>query len=305
MKKIKLGNTGVQVPAMIIGCMRMNTLGHMEAEHFIKSAIDMGLNYFDHADIYGNGQCEEIFARAVHMSSSVREKLILQSKCGIRNGMYDFSKEYIMESVEGILRRLRTDYLDVLALHRPDALVDPVEVAEAVDILQRKGMIRYFGVSNHNSMQIQLIQKYLGTDICINQMQFGLAHCGMVKSGLNVNTEDENACDRDGDVMNFCRLNNITLQAWSPLQYGMFQGTFLGNDKFKELNKKIDELSEKYHVSGSAVVAAWIWRHPADLQVVSGTMKIQHLKEMAMGMDIPLTKKEWYELYIAGGCQLL
>ena len=197
MKKIKLGNTGMQVPAMVVGCMRMQSLEGAEAEYFIRSAIEMELNYFDHADIYGNGQCEEIFAKAVRMTPSMREQLILQSKCGIRDGMYDFSKEYIIRSVEGILRRLRTDYLDVLALHRPDALIDPVEVAEAVDILQKKGMIRYFGVSNHNAMQIQLIQKYLGTDICINQMQFGLAHCSMVKSGLNVNTENEYACDRD------------------------------------------------------------------------------------------------------------
>lgn len=305
MKKIKLGNTGMQVPAMVVGCMRMQSLEGVEAEYFIRSAIEMELNYFDHADIYGNGQCEEIFAKAVRMTPSMREQLILQSKCGIRDGMYDFSKEYIIRSVEGILRRLRTEYLDVLALHRPDALIDPVEVAEAVDILQKKGMIRYFGVSNHNAMQIQLIQKYLGTDICINQMQFGLAHCSMVKSGLNANTENEYACDRDGDVLNFCRLNNITLQAWSPLQYGMFQGTFLGNEKFGVLNKKIDQLAEKYEVSGAAVAAAWIWRHPADLQVVSGTMKIQHLREMALGMDIPLTRKEWYELYTAGGSQLL
>lgn len=305
MKKLGLGNTGLQVPAMIVGCMRMQALGQDEAERFINSALDMGLNYFDHADIYGQGQCEEIFSRAIHMTPSVREKVILQSKCGIRDGMYDFSKNYIIKSVEGILRRLGTDYLDVLALHRPDALMEPEEVADAVDELQHKGRIRYFGVSNHNSMQIQLIQKYLGTGICINQMQFGLGHCGMVETGLNVNTCSGQAADRDGDILNFCRLNHITLQAWSPLQYGMFEGTILGNEKFGRLNAKLAELSRKYETNPAAVAASWIWRHPAGFQVISGTMNTEHLRDMAMGMDIDLTRKEWYELYLAGGRQLL
>lgn len=301
MRTLQLGKSGLEAPAIAVGCMRINSLSPVEAERFVAAAIEEGANFFDHADIYGRGECEEIFARAIHMNSSVREKVILQSKCGIRYGWYDFSKEYILESADGILKRLKTDYLDVLLLHRPDALAEPEEVAEAFDILQSSGKVRHFGVSNHNPMQIRLLQKYVKQPLAANQLQFGIAHAGLAAQGMNVNNINDNAVDRDGSILDFCRLNNITVQPWSPFQYGFFEGVFLGSDKFPELNKTIAEVANKYGVSDTAIAVAWILRHPANMQPVIGTMNIRRLKDCCKAADVRITRKEWYDIYRAAG----
>ncbi|KAJ3198260.1 hypothetical protein HK101_007781 [Irineochytrium annulatum] len=217
-----------------------------EAEHFVRSAMEVGANFFDHADIYGTGTCEEIFAEAVQMNPQVRENMILQSKCGIRKGMFDFSKEHILNSVDGILQRLKTEYLDVLLLHRPDALVEPEEVAEAFDQLEREGKVRHFGVSNQNPNQIELLKKYVKQPLVANQLQMSITNTTMIDSGINVNMENDAAVNRDGGILDYCRLHDITIQPWSPFQYGFFEGVFLGSDKFPELNAKIDEIAAKY-----------------------------------------------------------
>src|SRR5579875_2582810 len=209
--------------------MRIHSLSKLEAERFVQAALEEGANFFDHADIYGGGECESIFAEAVHMTDDVRESVILQSKCGIRKGMFDFSKEHILEAVNGSLRRLKTDYLDVLLLHRPDALVEPEEVAEAFDELHASGKVRHFGVSNQNPMQIQLLQKSLKQAIVANQLQLSITNTTMISSGINVNMENNAAVNRDGSVLDFCRLHDITIQPWSPFQYGFFSGVFLDN----------------------------------------------------------------------------
>lgn len=302
MRTMELGKTGIEVPVIAVGCMRLNGLDEKEAEKFINGAMELGLNFFDHADIYGKGSCEELFSRAVHMDSGKREKMILQSKCGIRPGIaFDFSKEYILESVDGILKRLGTDYLDILLLHRPDALVEPEEVAEAFDILVKSGKVRHFGVSNQKPMQIQLLQKYMSQPVAADQLQFGICHAGMVSQGIHVNMEDAPSADRDGSVLDFCRLNDITIQAWSPFQYGFFEGVFLGSDKYPELNKAIDETADKYGVSATTIAAAWILRHPAGIQIVSGTMNAGRLNEIAQAAHIRLTREEWYKIYMAAG----
>lgn len=301
MKKIILGSTGFEVPAIAIGCMRIKSLEKTEAEKFINTCIENGANFFDHADIYGGGSCEEAFADAIDMTPAVREKMIIQSKCGIRKGMFDFSKEHILNSVDGILKRLKTDYLDVLLLHRPDALVEPEEVAEAFDTLKQKGKVNHFGVSNQKPMQIQLLQKYLKQPIVANQLQFSLTNLKMVSNGINVNMENDSAIDRDGSILDFCRLNDITIQPWSPFQYGFFSGVYLDNNDFPELNKKIDELAEKYNVTNNTIVIAWILRHPAKMQPVTGTMNLTRIKEIFKASEINLTREEWYELYRAAG----
>ena len=220
MKTISLGRTGLTVPALAIGCMRMSGCTTEEANKFINTAIEAGANYFDHADIYGGGTCEEIFAKAIDMKPSVREKMFIQSKCGIRPGIaFDFSKDYILQSVDGILKRLNTEYLDVLLLHRPDALMEPEEVAEAFDILHNAGKVRHFGVSNQNPMQIQLLQKSVNMPISINQLQFSLTNATMITSGIHVNMLDEGAVMRDGSVLDYSRLNDITIQACSSISY--------------------------------------------------------------------------------------
>lgn len=305
MRTIKLGKSDLQVPVMAVGCMRINRLVKQEAEHFLQAALDMGANFFDHADVYGNGTCEEIFADAIHMNDTVREKILLQSKCGIRPGVaFDFSKSHILEAVDGTLKRLKTDYLDVLLLHRPDALVEPEEVAEAFDILYNNGKVRNFGVSNQNPMQMQLLQRFIKQPIVANQLQLSITNAKMISQGLHVNMLDDPSVNRDGSVLDFCRLNDITIQPWSPFQYGFFEGVFLDNDKFPELNAKINEIAAKYDVTNTTIAMAWLLRHPAKMQPVTGTMNVKRLKDCARAADIRLTREEWYEIYLSAGNKL-
>ena len=305
MKKIKLGRTGMEIPNIAVGCMRISGKSENEVENFIKTAIENGLNFFDHADIYGGGKCEEIFSKAIHMNDDIREKIIIQTKCGITNGMYDFSKEHIKEAVEGSLKRLNTDYIDILLLHRPDALCEPEEVAEALNELHTSGKVRYFGVSNHNPYQIKLLQKYMTQPIVANQMQFSITNCSMVDVGLNVNNENDRALDRDGNVLDFCRFNDITLQAWSPLQSGFFGGVFIDDPRYKELNDMLQQVANEYNTTKTAIAVAWIARHPAHIQTVTGTTNIKRLTECAKGAEIEISRKEWYDLYKSAGKNIL
>lgn len=301
MRTIKLGSSNLEVPVVAVGCMRINSLEKKEAEQFVQTALEQGANFFDHADIYGGGACEEIFADAIHMSPSVRENIILQSKCGIRKGMFDFSKEHILNSVDGILSRLKTEYLDTLLLHRPDALVEPEEVAEAFDMLEQSGKVRHFGVSNQNPMQIQLLQKYVKQPLVANQLQLSITNANMISNGVNVNMENDSAINRDGSILDFCRLHDITIQPWSPFQYGFFEGVFLGNEKFPELNQQIDEIAEKYQVTSTTIAIAWLLRHPANMQPVIGTMNVDRLIDCIKASDVSLTREEWYSIYRAAG----
>ena len=304
MKTIQLGTSNLQVPEVAVGCMRITSLDDKQAENFVQTALEVGANFFDHADIYGGGKSEEIFSKAIHMKDDVREKIILQSKCGIRPGQFDFSKEHILSSVDGILHRLNTDYLDVLLLHRPDTLVEPEEVAAAFDQLASSGKVRNFGVSNQNPMQIQLLQKYVKQPIVANQLQLSITNAGMITQGFNVNMENNAGLNRDGSILDFCRLNDITIQPWSPFQYGFFEGVFLGNDKFPELNAKIDEIAAKYDVSNTTIAIAWILRHPAHMQPVIGTMNTSRLRDCVSASGLTLSREEWYAIYLAAGNQL-
>lgn len=305
MKQIPLGKSQLQVPPIAVGCMRLTDLTTIEAEAFLRSAIDMGLTFFDHADIYGGGRCEEIFAQALPKSEDMREKLILQSKCGIVPGVsYNFSKGHIIESVNSSLRRLKTDYLDVLLLHRPDTLVDPEEVADAFTALQESGKVKHFGVSNQNPMQIKLLQKYLSQPIVANQLQFGIAHAHIISNGMHVNMQDDASINRDGSILDFCRLEDITIQAWSPFQYGFFEGVFLGSDKFPKLNRVIDEIAEKHKVTNTAVAIAWILRHPAKMQAITGTTNKKRLADIDKATTFTLTHEEWYAIFMAAGNNL-
>lgn len=302
MRNIFLGPSGLYVPTIAVGCMRLNSLDEKQAEHFLETCIEQGANYFDHADIYGGGSCEELFGKALHMNPDKRDKVYIQSKCGIRPGVaFDFSKEHILDSVDGILKRLNTEYLDLLLLHRPDALMDPAEVADAFEVLHFCGKVRYFGVSNQNPAQIQLLQKYLAFPIEVNQLQFSITNTGMIDQGIHVNMKDEGSINRDGSVLDFCRLNDITIQPWSPFQHGFFSGSFIGSEKFPELNAKLDEIAAKYEVSSTTIALAWILRHPAKMQPVIGTMNEEHLKDCLKAADITLTREEWYEIYLAAG----
>ncbi|MCY0901782.1 MAG: aldo/keto reductase family oxidoreductase [Firmicutes bacterium] len=304
MRKMKLGTSALEVPVVAVGCMRINSLDKPQAEQFVQTALEQGANFFDHADIYGGGTCEEIFADAIHMNASVREKILLQSKCGIRKGEFDFSKDHILASVDGILKRLKTEYLDVLLLHRPDALVEPEEVAEAFDQLEASGKVRHFGVSNQNPMQIQLLKKFVKQPLVTNQLQLSITNATMISAGVNVNMENDPAVNRDGSILDYCRLNDITIQPWSPFQYGFFQGPFLGNKKFPELNKAIDDVAAAHGVSNTTIAIAWLLRHPAHMQPVTGTTNVERLRDCCKAADVHLTRAQWYEIYRAAGNKL-
>ncbi len=302
MKQITIGEQKWKAPAIVAGCMRLADFDKQQMNHFIHTSMELGVNFFDHADIYGGGKSEEIFGEAMKGDETLhREDMIIQSKCGIRQGFYDLSKKYILDSVDGILQRLQTEYLDVLLLHRPDALVEPEEVADAFSALEKSGKVRNFGVSNHKPMQIELLQKYVEQPLVINQMQFSIPVSNMIANGMEVNMETNGATDRDGSVLDYCRLHDITIQAWSPFQMPGWKGCFLGSEEYPELNNKIQELADKYQVSGTTIATAWILRHPAGMQVIAGTTSEERLKEIVQACTIELTKEEWYQLYLAAG----
>lgn len=305
MKTMKLGTSSLNVPVIAVGCMRMGDLDSAQADHFIHYAIEQGVNFFDHADIYGGGTCEEKFGFVLQKNPGLREQMILQSKAGIVPGvMYDNSKEYLVHAVDGILKRLHTEYLDVFLIHRPDALADPEETADALESLVQSGKIRHFGVSNHRTGQIQTLEKYLKNKIAVNQLQLSLTNATLIQSGFEANMLSDGAVDRDGEVLSYCQRNNITIQTWSPFQYGTFAGTFLGNSDFPELNRELTAIAEKYNTTNTAIAAAWILRHPAKMQLIAGSMKTSRLEEICKATQIELTKEEWYRLYLAAGHQL-
>ena len=302
MYNIELGKSGLSVPTIAVGCMRMRTLDEKQTAAMVDTALSHGANFFDHADIYGGGRSEEIFAKVV--PASMREKIIIQTKCGIRQGLYDFSYEHIINSVEGSLKRLGTDYIDVLLLHRPDALMEPEEVARAFSQLKESGKVRHFGVSNHNPYQIELLQRALPMPLCANQLQFGIGHTPMIDAGINVNTYRDGSIVRDGGVLDFCRLNKITIQPWSPMQYGFFEGCFVDNEKFPELNETLSRIGEKYGVSKTTMAIAWILRHPAKMQPVTGTTNPTRLADCLKAAEVNISREEWYEIYRSAGNKL-
>ena len=301
MKNIKLGKSDLEVSNISLGCMRMGDLSKQDAAKVINNAMELGVNFFDHADIYAGGKSEEIFAEAIDMNPTTREKMYIQTKAGIRKGYFDFSKEHILNAVDGSLKRLKTDYIDVFLLHRPDALVEPEEVAEAFTELKNSGKVRHFGVSNHNPKQIELLNKYVEQDLIANQLQLSVMHTGLIDAGVQVNTIYENGIAQDGGILDYSRLNDMTIQAWSPFQYGTFEGVFIDNEKFPSVNAKLQEISEKYGVNKSTIAVAWILRHPAKIQTVVGTMNPERLANIAKATDIVLTREEWYEIYRAAG----
>ncbi len=304
MRYMNIGNEKIKASEIALGCMRIADKPVKEVAELINTALDEGINFFDHADIYGGGKCEEIFAKATGMNSNIREKFIIQTKCGIRRGYYDFSKKHILEAVDGSLKRLNTDYIDILLLHRPDTLMEPEEIAEAFSILHSSGKVRNFGVSNFHPMQIELVSKYLNQRIIVNQLQLSIAHTGMIDFGFNVNMKVDQAINRDGGILEYCRVKDITIQAWSPFQYGFFEGTFMGNSKFQELNDKIEEIAREKGIPNIAVPIAWILRHPARIQPIVGTTNPSRLKDICKASGVELTKEEWYELYRSAGNKL-
>lgn len=312
MRQIKIGNTNFTGSAVALGIMRMNKLSVDDAVKALETAHEAGINYIDSADIYGHGKSEEVFGEAFKKSSLTREDFYIQSKTGIyenpkldyKTTRYDFSKKHIISAVDGILSRMKIDYLDSLLLHRPDALMDPAEIAAAFDELQKGGKVRHFGVSNFNPMQVDLLQSGLSQKLLINQLQFSVMHTGPIDFNIHTNMTDPRSIDHDRGVLDYSRLHDMTVQAWSPFQYGQIEGNFIGNPKFPEVNAALQKLADQKGVSKNAIAAAWILGHPAKIQVIIGTMTPAHIIDSAKGADISLTAQEWYDIYLAAGNDL-
>ena len=304
MKTIDVVNGPKNASRIILGCMRTPALSVAEVANIVGVACEQGINFFDNSTCYTKGKAEERFGDAFPLTGLKREDVIVQSKCGIHQDRreFDWSKGDILESVDGSLSRMKTDYLDVLLLHRPDLLFDPCEVAEAFDILETSGKVRYFGVSNVTPGQFELLKKYVKQPLLFNQLQLSLDQTQLLDPGLYINNlTTERSIDRDNGVLDYCRLHDVVIQAWSPLQIGMFQGCFIDHPDYPELNEALGKLGEKYGVSKSAIAVAWILRHPAKMQVIVGTMNPDRLRSVCAASDVELTHREWYELYLASG----
>lgn len=307
MRYIKFSERQKEVSEVVLGLMRISEMTVDQVEELIESALAVGINAFDIADCYGHGRCEQILGEVLKCRPDLREKMWIQSKCGIRMEeftYFDFSKEHILEAVDGILERLNVDYIDSLLLHRPDALMEPVEIAEAFDLLKAQGKVIDFGVSNQNPMMMALIQKDVNQPLVANQLQLSAAFTPSFDAGFHVNMKQEAGIVRDSSIFEYCRLHDVVIQAWSVLQFDYFGGVFLGSEKYPELNQVLNRLAEKYHVSPSAVAIAWVLRYPAKMQAVIGTTKKARVAEAARAAEIQLTRKEWYEIYLAAGNDL-
>lgn len=300
MKNITIGNE-LNASAVSLGCMRMSDLDEKHVDAIMDKALECGINFFDHADIYGVGNSERFFGEYLKRNPGVRDKIWIQSKCSIHDGQFDFSKEHILKAVDGSLSRLGVDCLDVLLLHRPDTLMEPEEVAEAFHLLEASGKVRYFGVSNQNMMQMELLKTAVKQPLIINQLQFSVTEAGLVTSGMNVNMKNPESVMHDGSFLEYSRIKNITIQTWSPFQHGFFGGSYIDSEDFPELNKKLAEIGEQHGLTKTGVAAAWILRHPANMQLIAGTMNPNRLAEICKGADVTLSRSEWYQIYRAAG----
>jgi predicted oxidoreductase len=305
MKTYKVPHTDLEVSSVVLGLMRIAKMEDAAIRALFDAAVEAGITVFDHADVYGGTRhrCEERFGEAVPLSAADRGRIMIQSKVGIRRGYFDFSRENILEGVDGSLKALRTDYLDVLLLHRPDALVEPEEVARAFDELEAAGKVRHFGVSNHTPGQIELLKSAVKQPLLFNQVQLSIPHANLVAQGVAANMDGSaQSISRDIGLLDYSRLKGMMLQAWSPFQKGFFEGVFVGDrEAFPELNDELDRLAEVHGVTPTGIAVAWIVRHPANIQVVLGTTKPDRVRESAAGADVRLSREEWYKLFTAAG----
>ena len=309
MKYIEFGPEKEKVSSVVLGLMRISELSAQQTDALVKTGLDEGINFIDNADIYGKGRSEELLGEVLADDPSLRDKLFIQSKCAIRHDgsttFYDHSKEYIMQSAEGCLRRMNTDYMDCFLLHRPDALMEPDEIAEAFTKLYNDGKVKSFGVSNYSPMTIEMLQSALPQKICTDQIQLSIAHTLPVDEELQFNTSFEGGFMKSGGIIEYCRMKDIAVQTWSSLQYGFFEGTFLDSDLYPDLNKVLDRIAEKNNVTKAAVAIAWILRIPGKMQAVIGTTDPKHVRETAKCTEFDLSRTEWYEIYMSAGNRML
>ncbi|MCP8615368.1 aldo/keto reductase [Salirhabdus salicampi] len=318
MKIAPLEERGITSNRMVLGCMGFGgswdnspfTEDHvLQVEQAIDAALSIGITMFDHADIYRAGKAESVFGEVLKKRPELRDEIILQSKCGIRfsddlgPGRYDFSKQHIMKSVDGILSRLGTDYIDILLLHRPDPLMEPDEVAHAFSKLKEEGKVRHFGVSNMNAAQMELIQSAIDEPLVANQIEMNLHKLDWVENGVLVNQQagvNSNFPDR---LLEYCQLENIQIQAWSPLAKGIFTGREIENptEAILQTRKLVEQFAEQKATTKEAIVLGWLMKHPAKIQPVIGTTNAERIKNCkdAVKVSEMMTREEWYSLYVS------
>jgi predicted oxidoreductase len=304
MKNLDIPDIPLALSSVVLGLMRIQELDDAQVQSLVGAAIDSGINVFDHANVYGSSRhgCETRWGEALTLSPSERDAIIVQSKVGIREGFWDFSREHILAEVDLSLSALNTDRLDVLLLHRPDTLMEPEEIAAAFDELETAGKVRHFGVSNQTPGQVELLRATVRQPLLFNQVQLSITHAPLIAAGISANMQGlDQSIDRDNGILDYSRLHGMTLQAWSPFQKGFFDGTFLDDPAFPELNEALRSLAEKYGVTPTGIAVAWITRHPANMQLVLGTTKPERVRDAAAGAEVPLTRQEWYSLFTAAG----
>ena len=308
MKTYNIARSELTVSSVILGLMRIGEMSDAEIRKLVDAAISAGINMFDHADVYGKPvhHCEARFAQAMQLSSADREKIVIQSKAGIRKGFFDFSEAHLLNAVEGSLKALKTDYLDLLLLHRPDALVETEEVASAFDKLHAAGKVRNFGVSNQTPGQIELLRTCVQQPLIVNQVQLSITHAPLIAQGVAINMAGlEQSVDRTLGLLDYSRKEGMTIQAWSPYQKGFFDGPFIGDRTgYPELNDALDDIAGTHGITPTGVAVAWITRHPARMQVVLGTTRPERVSEAVAGAAVTLSREEWYRLFCAAGYTL-
>jgi predicted oxidoreductase len=314
MKPIPLQKRGINASQLVLGCMRMGggwDQSPITEEHYregreaVEAALQIGINMFDHADIYTAGKAERVFAQVLKERPGLREQIIIQSKCGIRFAddtnphRFDFSEGHILSSVDGILERLGIEYLDILLLHRPDPLVEPEEVASALRRLKESGKVRHFGVSNMSQGQIKLLQAYCDEPFVANQLEMSLLKHGFVDTAVSVNQETARDNVFPEGTMEFCRLENIQLQSWGPLAQGRYSGRALESESESVVNtaKLVQQLANEKSTTAEAIVLAWLMTHPAGIQPVIGTINTERIRACKDANELRLSREEWYALY--------
>ena len=295
MKKIQFGKN-ITASKIAYGCMRLGGKSKEDAKSAVLTALDFGVNFFDNADIYHDGVSEEYFGEAI--KGIDRESIFIQSKCGIRKGFYDFSKKHIVSSVEGSLKRIGIDYLDVLCLHRPDVLMKGEEVAEAFENLCSRGLVKNFGVSNFNPMQVEYLKKYTEFPLVANQLQLGLFHTGMIDSWMCANMNNSFATDKDGSVLPYSMLNDMVIQAWGPMRSD--NGIFTEDNAVADKMPALQKWADKYNLSKDALAIAFI--NQLDIvQPIIGTTNVDRIKDQLSSADAEIEKSDWYHIYTEMG----
>lgn len=318
MREIPLEKRGITSSRLVLGCMGFgggwDKNPHtkedvLKAEKAIDAALASGITMFDHADIYTMGKAERVFGEILSLHPGLRKNIVIQSKCGIRfedeknPHRYDFSKEHILNSVDGILSRLNTEYLDILLLHRPDPLMEPEEVAEAFDILKKSGRVRHFGVSNMNSDQMKFLNAYCQESMIVNQLHMSLKRIDWLEQGVEVNQKAGTEVNFADGISEHCRLTNVQIQAWSSLANGIYTGRTLENPSESDIATKelVEKLAKEKETSTEAIVLGWLMRHPAMIQPIIGTTNPQRIQNCvdAINQAEQMTREEWYSLYTA------